>query len=371
MKQPRVLIISPAVANANNGNWQTARRWSCMLRPAFHITVAQAWNGEPFDVMLALHARRSADSIAAWAQAQGVTANARGLGVVLTGTDLYRDIQTDAMAQASLRFAKHLVVLQECGPDALPHTLRLKTRVIFQSAGSRKPVQKTRQHLRAVMVGHLRDEKSPQTLFEAARILKDSPDILIDHIGESLDASLGSQARATAAACPGYRWLGGLSHETTRRHIQRAHLLVHTSRMEGGAHVIMEAVCSGTTGCVEVTRLQFDPSIISLTQILQVFFDIHDPTTLNRQGADVGTQYRSGVYYENAAQAQTARDVIAKIEREQKINIVTEVLPLERYQAAEDYHQDYLANNPRQPYCQMVAAPKLAKARQTFKHLLK
>ena len=246
MKQPRVLIISPAVANANNGNWQTARRWSRMLRPAFHVTVAQAWNGEPFDVVLALHARRSADSIAAWAQAQGVTATARGLGVVLTGTDLYRDIQTDAMAQASLRFAKHLVVLQECGPDALPHTLRLKTRVIFQSAGSRKPVQKTRQHLRAVMVGHLRDEKSPQTLFEAARILKDSPDILIDHIGESLDASLGSQARATAAACPGYRWLGGLSHETTRRHIQRAHLLVHTSRMEGGAHVIMEAVCSGT-----------------------------------------------------------------------------------------------------------------------------
>ena len=246
MKQPRVLIISPAVANANNGNWQTARRWSRMLRPAFQITAAQAWNGDPFDVMLALHARRSADSIAAWAQAQGVTATARGLGVVLTGTDLYRDIQTDAMAQASLRFAKHLVVLQECGPDALPHTLRLKTRVIFQSAGSRKPVQKTRQHLRAVMVGHLRDEKSPQTLFEAARILKDSPDILIDHIGESLDASLGSQARATAAACPGYRWLGGLSHETTRRHIQRAHLLVHTSRMEGGAHVIMEAVCSGT-----------------------------------------------------------------------------------------------------------------------------
>ena len=104
MKQPRVLIISPAVAHANNGNWQTARRWSRMLRPAFHITVAQAWNGDPFDVMLALHARRSADSIAAWAQAQGVTANARGLGVVLTGTDLYRDIQTDAMAQASLRF---------------------------------------------------------------------------------------------------------------------------------------------------------------------------------------------------------------------------------------------------------------------------
>lgn len=132
-----------------------------------------------------------------------------------------------------------------------------------------------------------------------------------------------------------------------------------------------EAVCSGTTGCVEVTRITFEPSLISLTQLLEVFFAIHDPTTLNRQGADVGTQYRSGVYYEDEGQAQVARELIAKIEREQKISIVTEVLPLERYQAAEDYHQDYLANNPRQPYCQFVAAPKLAKARQTFKHLLK
>jgi glycosyltransferase involved in cell wall biosynthesis len=100
--------------------------------------------------------------------------------------------------------------------------------------------------LRAVMVGHLRDEKSPQTLFEAAHLLAGEPGLFIDHIGEALDAALGEQARATAAACPHYRWLGGQPHAATRRHIQRAHVLVHASRMEGGAHVVMEAVLSGT-----------------------------------------------------------------------------------------------------------------------------
>lgn len=246
MNQPRVLIISPAQANANNGNWQTAWRWSRMLRPAFQTTIAQTWNGEPFDAMLALHARRSADSITRWARARGAIADAPGLGVVLTGTDLYRDIHTDASAQASLAFAKRLVLLQECGPDALPSALRHKARVIFQSVASRQTTVKPQRHLRAVMVGHLRDEKSPQTLFAAAHLLQGHPDILIDHIGEALDVELGVQARACAAECPHYRWLGGVPRETTRRHIQRAHLLVHSSRMEGGAHVVMEAVCSGT-----------------------------------------------------------------------------------------------------------------------------
>jgi glycosyltransferase involved in cell wall biosynthesis len=92
----------------------------------------------------------------------------------------------------------------------------------------------------------LRDEKSPQTLFFAARQIKDHRDIFIDHIGDALDAEMGGQAQACAAECPHYRWLGGLSHEATRRRIQRAHVLVHTSRMKGGAHVVMEAIASGT-----------------------------------------------------------------------------------------------------------------------------
>ena len=264
MRKPAVLIISPALANANNGNWQTAWRWSRMLAPDFEPFIAKHWRdegargeapgGQPFEVMLALHARRSADSIAAWAKAKGAHSGAgsgagsgaRGLGVVLTGTDLYRDIQTDALAQESLRRAGRLVVLQERGPDALPAEFRFKTRVIFQSTPPRQTLAKPKTRLRAVMVGHLREEKSPQTLFEAARLLKAYPDIFIDHIGEPLDETLGEQARTTALECPNYRWFGGLAHDVTRARIQRAHVLIHASNMEGGAHVVMEAVCSGT-----------------------------------------------------------------------------------------------------------------------------
>lgn len=256
MRKPAVLIISPALANANNGNWQTAWRWSRMLALNFQPFIAQHWRndgsrseapgGQPFEVMLALHARRSADSISAWAKAQSAAADAKGLAVVLTGTDLYRDIQADAAAQRSLALARRLVVLQECGPTALPADLRHKARVIFQSTTSRQTLAKPQKRLRAVMVGHLRDEKSPKTLFEAARLLKAYPDILIDHIGDPLDQVLADQARATALACPNYRWLGGLAHETTRGRIQRAHVLIHASTMEGGAHVVMEAICSGT-----------------------------------------------------------------------------------------------------------------------------
>ncbi len=246
MRKPRVVIVSPALAHANNGNWQTAWRWSRMLAAEFQVEIAQKWDSSPCDVMLALHARRSADSIGLWAQSQGLDANAPGLGVVLTGTDLYRDIHSDLLAQRSLVLARRLVVLHELGAQSLPLVYRTKTQAIFQSTSTRQTLIKPQRLLRALMVGHLRDEKSPQTLFAAARLLKNHPGILIDHIGEPLDVDLAEQARATALACPHYRWLGGLPHEATRRRIQAAHLLIHASKMEGGAHVVMEAVRSGT-----------------------------------------------------------------------------------------------------------------------------
>lgn len=242
----QIVIVSPALADANNGNWQTARRWQKLLQRQFSVRIVQHWPDGPealHDVyMLALHARKSAASISAWAQARGTST---GLAVVLTGTDLYRDIQTDPQAQQSLHLARRLVVLQECGPAALPLEFRARTTLIFQSTSPRVTVPKPTR-LRAVMVGHLRDEKSPQTLFAAAQLLQEQDEIRVDHIGAPLDLGLAEQALATAAACPHYRWLGALPHETTRRRIQRAHLLVHTSRMEGGAHVVMEAVRSGT-----------------------------------------------------------------------------------------------------------------------------
>ncbi|MFA6444741.1 MAG: selenoneine biosynthesis selenosugar synthase SenB [Sterolibacterium sp.] len=240
-----MVIVSPALANANNGNWQTARRWQRLLARNSAVRIVKQWPdgvADQDDVMLALHARRSWASIAAWFGARGN----RGLAVVLTGTDLYRDIREDASAQESLRFARRLVLLQERGLLALPEEWRRKASVIHPSAPSRRTLTRSRRLLRAVMAGHLREEKSPDTLFAAMPLLAGHPDIRVDHIGKGLDTNLESQALATMAACPNYRWLGALTHQATRSRIQRAHVLIHCSRMEGGAHVIMEAVKSGT-----------------------------------------------------------------------------------------------------------------------------
>ena len=242
MKLPHILIVGPASASANNGNWQTAKRWQAMLSGHYRVEIMQSWNGEPFDAMLALHARRSADTIARWAAAQPD----KPLALALTGTDLYRDIAVDAQAQQSLQLANQLIVLQELGPRSLPPELRSKCSVVFQSTPRHPSVQKSSQELRAVMVGHLRAEKSPQTYFAAARALAHRPDIVLEHIGAPLDAVLGKEARQLAAEVPHYRYLGELSHEQTLGHIAHAHVLVHPSQLEGGAHVVMEAVMCGT-----------------------------------------------------------------------------------------------------------------------------
>jgi putative glycosyltransferase (TIGR04348 family) len=192
--------------------------------------------------MVALHARRSAESIAAWARAFPH----RGLAVVLTGTDLYRDILVDPAAQRSLQLAQRLIVLHELAARDVPAALRDRCRVCLQSTPWRRPLKKSTALLRCVMVGHLRDEKSPRTYFDAARALAARTDIHFDHIGAPLDADLALQARALQCEQPRYRWLGGLAHGVTRSRIQRAHLLVHASRLEGGAHVVIEAVRSGT-----------------------------------------------------------------------------------------------------------------------------
>ena len=147
---------------------------------------------------------------------------------------------------ASLEMAASLVVLQEQALQVLPEIHRAKTRVIFQSCGQRQPLAKTTHHLRVLMVGHLREEKNPAMLWRAVRAIAPDAGILIDHIGDALDPALAREAKATARDCPHYRWLQGLSHQATLQRIQRAHLLVHTSRSEGGAIVISEAIRSGT-----------------------------------------------------------------------------------------------------------------------------
>jgi peptide-methionine (S)-S-oxide reductase len=134
-----------------------------------------------------------------------------------------------------------------------------------------------------------------------------------------------------------------------------------------------EAVCTGRTGHAEAVQVTFDPAVLSYRDLVEVFFGIHDPTTLNRQGADVGTQYRSAIYFHSPEQEQTAREVIAALEREQVFDspIVTELAPATEFYPAEEYHQDYFRRNPGQGYCRAVIAPKVAKFRKEHLERLK
>jgi len=151
------------------------------------------------------------------------------------------------------------------------------------------------------------------------------------------------------------------------------------SRVESGytgGHVpnpTYQAVCNGTTGHAEVVQVSFDPRVVSFKELLEVFFTIHDPTTLNRQGGDSGTQYRSAIFYHTPEQKETSAQVIAELGAARVWNapIVTEVTPLADYYAAENYHQDYYQNNASQPYCRAVIEPKVSKFRKQYLEKLK
>jgi len=134
-----------------------------------------------------------------------------------------------------------------------------------------------------------------------------------------------------------------------------------------------EEVCGGDTGHAEVVRIQFDPEVVTYRELLEVFFSIHDPTTLNRQGNDVGTQYRSAIFYLSPGQKDCAHAVIADLTRQAVFSaaIVTEVVPATTFYTAEGYHQQYFENNPLQPYCQFVVSPKVAKFRKQWAKRLK
>jgi peptide-methionine (S)-S-oxide reductase len=149
------------------------------------------------------------------------------------------------------------------------------------------------------------------------------------------------------------------------------------TRVESGymggaaANPTYEQVCAGTTGHAEVVRLAFDPNVISYRDILEIFFTIHDPTTLNRQGNDVGTQYRSVIFFTSPEQEAMARKVMAEMAAVWDAHIVTQIVPEETWYKAEDYHQNYFAQHPLQGYCAFVVAPKVAKFRKTFAERMK
>lgn len=155
---------------------------------------------------------------------------------------------------------------------------------------------------------------------------------------------------------------------------QEVHGVQHVESGYTGGHVphpSYEQVCNGMTGHAEVVCLAFDPSIVTYRTILEIFFTIHDPTTLNRQGNDVGTQYRSAIYFHTSEQQKIAKQVMAEMANVWDAPIVTTLLPEEKYYKAEDYHQNYFRSHPLQGYCAFTVAPKVAKLREMFTHQLK
>jgi putative glycosyltransferase (TIGR04348 family) len=270
---PRVTIVSPALAGANNGNWHTAARWQRFLAPVARVEVVAigAEDGNA-DLLVALHARRAAASVARW---RGRRPEAP-IVVVLTGTDLYRDLDHDPDARHSLECASRIVVLQEAAPARLDAASRVKTTVIVQSAPALR-ARRSPNDADLVAVGHLREEKDPATLLRAARLLAADPVApTIAHVGAALDPGLADEARATMAACPAYRWLGALAHAAARRTIAKARALVHPSRMEGGANVVIEAVRSG----VPVLASRIDGNVGLLGSGYDGYFPVGDAAAL-------------------------------------------------------------------------------------------
>jgi putative glycosyltransferase (TIGR04348 family) len=243
LQAKHVLIVSPASARENNGNWQTASRWSHLLRTRHRVAVAPGLEPELApDLLIALHARRSAAALASYAQAWPE----RPSVLVLTGTDLYRDIAIAPEARRSLDLATRLVLLQPAGLDALTPAQRAKACVIYQSAPTMQPASHgmKRRHFDVCMIGHLRAEKDPYTFMRASTLVT-SPRVRLLHIGGALESTLGQAASATQAVNPRYHWLGALPHSTTRQRLARSHAMALCSLMEGGANVIIEAVTSG------------------------------------------------------------------------------------------------------------------------------
>jgi len=239
MPKPSVCIVSPARQADNNGNWRTADRWKAHLQPVADVEVLQQWDGQPADLLIALHARRSAPSIERFHQRMP----GRPTVLVLTGTDIYRDVETAADAQRSLALASRIVGLQPLALQRLAPPLRSKALAVVQGAEPLK-LARVGGPGRFVAVGHLRAEKDPLTLMRAARRLPQGVQVL--HIGAALDESFAAAARDTMRDCPVYRWAGAMDHPLVRELVAGATALVHMSRLEGGANVVIESIVSGT-----------------------------------------------------------------------------------------------------------------------------
>ena len=271
---PRVALVTPALADANNGNWQTARRYALALRPRYQVRLAEGWDGAPADLLLGLHARRSAAAIAAFA----ARCPRQPIVLVLTGTDVYRDIATDAAARQSLQLATRLVVLQPAALECLDDSERAKAVVIFQSAAALRDGRPARRRFEVCLIGHLRPEKDPFTAAAALAHLPQNSRLRLHMVGAALSEPMRRAALRWAAEQPRLNWIPGLPHAATRQLIRRSRLLVIPSLMEGGSNAVIEAITAG----VPVLASRISGNVGLLGEDYAGFFPTGDAVGLGR-----------------------------------------------------------------------------------------
>lgn len=237
----KIILITPAAVRSRSGNRNTALRWGKMLRQLGHnVVIEMEWDGRPAGLMLALHARKSHASIKHFALVHPTNP----LILALTGTDLYCDIRTDKDAQESMRLATRMIVLQDMGLNELAPALRKKTRVIYQSTEPASPRPPLKTRFEVCVIGHLREEKDPFRGALALPLLPQDSQIQMIHMGRAMSTEMETQAKKIMAHQPRYRWLGELPHWKVRVQLARSRLMLISSRMEGGANVISEALAT-------------------------------------------------------------------------------------------------------------------------------
>jgi putative glycosyltransferase (TIGR04348 family) len=235
----KIALITPAAATSRYGNRNTAVRWAELLRELGHqVRVQERWNGRSADLMLALHARRSHDSVVRFAERHPD----RPLILALTGTDLYRDIREDVNAQESMELATRMIVLQDMGLHELAPRLRRKTEVIYQSCESIGKQPPDRSCFEIIISGHLRTEKDPFRGAAALALLPAKSRIRITQIGGARETALAAEARRWTKRESRYCWLGELSRGNALATLARGRVMLISSLMEGGANVVSEAL---------------------------------------------------------------------------------------------------------------------------------
>ncbi len=270
----RLLIVTPAPKGSRKGNRITADRWARLLRQLGHrVETTEAFRDQPCDVLIGLHARKSAASIRSY-RAQRPDGR---LLVVLTGTDLYHDLPQSRAAQHSIELADRLVVLQARAVDALPRGLRSKARVIVQSAiGPTSRPSPRKDVFEVCVVGHLRPVKDPFRTALATRRLPPESQISVSHLGAALDPGMARRASDEMLRNPRYHWLGDLPHAQALRVLARSRVLVNSSKMEGGANAICEALACG----VPVLSSRIAGSIGLLGEDYPGYFEVGDTLEL-------------------------------------------------------------------------------------------